>query len=221
MSTSVSVTARWISPRRLAAAALAAGAMVGVAALPASAAGMARPHGPLVEITAVQADSPGRDVRSDRSLNKEWVELTNSTRQSVNLDGWTLRDNVGRTYVFHHYRLGGRDTVRIHTGQGRDTRTDLYQDRRDHAWDNYRGTITLRDDRGRFVDDESWGRYRHHGDYRGHGDDRRHGDYRHHGDDYRHGDYRHHGDDYRHGDYRHHGDDHRHGDHRGHGNDRH
>ncbi|MER5599790.1 lamin tail domain-containing protein [Streptomyces sp. NPDC002265] len=206
MSTSVSVTARWISPRRLAAAALAAGAMVGVAALPASAAGMVR-HEPLVEITAVQADSPGRDVRSDRSLNKEWVELTNSTRRTVNLDGWTLRDNVGRTYVFHHYRLGGRDTVRIHTGQGRDTRTDLYQDRRDHAWDNYRGTITLRDDRGRFVDDESWGRYRHHGDYR-------------HDGDYRHGDYRHHGDDRRHGDHRGHGDDHRHGDHRGHGNDR-
>ncbi|MGW2820365.1 lamin tail domain-containing protein [Streptomyces sp. NPDC001443] len=191
MSTSVSVAARRLSPRRLAAAALAAGAIVGVVTLPASAAGMARPHQPQVEITDVQADSPGRDERSNHSLNKEWVELTNSTRQAVDLDGWTLRDDFGRTYTFHHYRLDGRDTVRIHTGQGRDTRTDLYQDRRHHVWDNDRGTLTLRDNRGRFVDDESWGRYRHHGDDRRHGDHRGHGDDRRHGDDHRHGDNRH------------------------------
>ncbi|MFB7333073.1 lamin tail domain-containing protein [Streptomyces adustus] len=206
---------------------LTAGAVVGVSALPASAAGMARPHQPLVEITDVQADSPGRDERSDRSLNREWVELTNSTRRVVNLDGWTLRDDSGRVYTFHHYLLDGRDTVRVHTGRGLGTRTDLYQGRRDHVWDNYRGTITLRDDRGRFVDDESWGRYRHDGDYRRHGDYRhdrdyrRHDDYRHDRDYRRHDDYRGHGDDRRHGDHRGHGDDRRHGDDRGHRDDRH
>ncbi|MCQ9131987.1 hypothetical protein KMS84_14415 [Streptomyces sp. IBSBF 2807] len=73
MAASASVTARC-----LAAAALAAGALVSVAALPASAADHRRAR-ERVEISAVQADSPGRDDRSIRSLNKEWVEPTSST----------------------------------------------------------------------------------------------------------------------------------------------
>ncbi|MGW1274642.1 lamin tail domain-containing protein, partial [Streptomyces sp. NPDC002491] len=143
MSASASVTAR-----RLAAAALAAGALVSVAALPATAADH-RPARERVEISAVQADSPGRDDRSNRSLNKEWVELTNPTRHAINLDGWTLEDESGKTYTFDDYRLAGRATVRVHTGVGRDTRTDLYQDRRAYVWNNDYDTATLRDDRGR------------------------------------------------------------------------
>ncbi|WP_327731300.1 lamin tail domain-containing protein [Streptomyces sp. NBC_00487] len=161
MSASASATAR-----RLAAAALAASALVSVVALPASAADHARPHHPRVEISAVQYDSPGRDDRSNRSLNREWVELTNTTRRAVNLDGWTLEDESGRTYTFDHYRLAGRATVRIHTGEGRDTHTDLYQDRRHYVWDNHSDTATLRNHRGRFIDDESWGHNHHRGDAR-------------------------------------------------------
>ncbi|MGW5060474.1 lamin tail domain-containing protein, partial [Streptomyces sp. NPDC004096] len=39
--------------------------------------------------------------------------------------------------------------------------TDLYQDRRNYAWDNHTDTATLRNDRGRIIDTTSWG-YRHH-----------------------------------------------------------
>ncbi|MFD0142478.1 MULTISPECIES: lamin tail domain-containing protein [unclassified Streptomyces] len=146
--------------RRIAATALAAGAMVSVAALPAAAHDGDRHRQERVEISRVQADSPGRDNRTNRSLNGEWVEITNNSRHSVNLDGWTLRDSDGNRYRFDDYRLGGRATVRIHTGYGRDTRTDLYQDRRDYVWD-HRDKATLRDDHGRTVDTESWGG-RHH-----------------------------------------------------------
>ncbi|MEU1203531.1 lamin tail domain-containing protein [Streptomyces sp. NPDC005813] len=130
-------------------------------AVPASAADH-RPHRPNVEISRVQYDSPGRDDRSNRSLNKEWVEITNNTRRAVNLDGWTLSDEDGHTYTFDHYRLDGRATVRVHTGIGRDTSTDLYQDRRAYVWDNRSDTATLRNDHDRFVDDASWGHHRHH-----------------------------------------------------------
>ncbi|MEU6557800.1 lamin tail domain-containing protein [Streptomyces sp. NPDC046915] len=167
MSVSVSVTAR-----RVAAAAAAAAALVGAVALPASAAGhdhdRGRAHRQHVVISAVQYDSPGRDHRSNRSLNKEWVDVTNNARQDVNLEGWTLSDEDGHTYTFHHYRLEGRSTVRIHTGEGRDRDTDLYQDRRQYVWNNDHDTATLRNDRGRFVDDYSWGRdHRDHRDRRG------------------------------------------------------
>ncbi|MGW2892660.1 lamin tail domain-containing protein [Streptomyces griseoruber] len=158
MSVSASVSAR-----RLAAAALAAGALVSAVALPASAADHARAPRAKVEISAVQYDSPGRDDRSNRSLNKEWVELTNTTRQAVNLDGWTLEDASGHTYTIDGYRLAGRATVRIHTGEGRDTRTDLYQNRRAYVWNNDRDTATLSNHRGRVIDEESWGSRRHGG----------------------------------------------------------
>jgi hypothetical protein len=157
MSASASVTAR-----RLAAAALTAGALVSVVTLPASAADH-RPERSKVQISDVQYDSPGRDDRSNRSLNREWVEITNTGRRAVNLDGWTLQDEDGRTYTFNHYRLDGRATVRIHTGYGRDTDSDLYQDRRHYVWDNRSDTATLRNDHGRFIDDESWGHHRHGG----------------------------------------------------------
>ncbi|MER5432042.1 lamin tail domain-containing protein [Streptomyces sp. NPDC002588] len=157
MSASASVSAR-----RLTAAALAAGALVGAVALPASASDHVRPDRTRVEISAVHHASPGRGDRSYRELNKEWVELTNTRRQSVNLDGWTLEDEDGRTYTFDHYRLEGRATVRVHTGQGRDSRTDLYQDRHNSVWDRRSDTVTLRNDHGRVIDQESWGYERHH-----------------------------------------------------------
>ncbi|MCX4993445.1 lamin tail domain-containing protein [Streptomyces sp. NBC_00568] len=149
------------SARRLTAAALSAAAITAAIAVPASAADP-RPHRQAVEISRVQYDSPGWDDRSNRSLNQEWVEITNNTRRSVNLDGWTLSDADGHTYTFDHYRLGGRSTVRVHTGLGRDSRTDLFQDRRAYVWNNDHDRATLRNDHGRFIDDASWGRRHFH-----------------------------------------------------------
>jgi lamin tail-like protein len=119
VSVSVSVTAR-----RLTAAAAVAAACVGAVALPAPAAD----HTPdrarsRVGISAVQYDFPGRDDRSNRSLNREWVDITYTGRRDVNLDGWTLSDEDGHTYTFDRFRLDGRSTVRVHTGRGRDTAT--------------------------------------------------------------------------------------------------
>lgn len=37
----------------------------------------------------------------------------------------------------------------VHTGIGRDARTDLFQDRRAYVWDNNSDTAVLGDDRGR------------------------------------------------------------------------
>ncbi|GGR77521.1 hypothetical protein GCM10010269_15980 [Streptomyces humidus] len=42
----------------------------------------------------------------------------------------------------------------------RDTRTDLCQDCRAYVWNNDHDTASLRNDRGRLIDRESWGRHR-------------------------------------------------------------
>ncbi|MET7921931.1 lamin tail domain-containing protein [Streptomyces avermitilis] len=160
-----------VSVRRLAAVALTAGTLVSVAALPASADQGRQPHRQRVEISNVHYDAPGRDDRGNRSLNQEWVDITNTGRHSVNLDDWTLTNREGRTYTFHHLRLEGHSTVRVHTGNGRDTQRDLYQDRRHEVWNDRSDTVTLRNDHGRVIDTASWGRGGHEerGGHEGHG----------------------------------------------------
>ncbi|UUU45138.1 lamin tail domain-containing protein [Streptomyces sp. NBC_00162] len=157
-----------LATRRLLTAVLAAGALVGAAAVPAAAhdddrRGHRGPHSSIV-IGDVQNDSHGRD---NRALNQEWVEVKNTGRHSVDLRDFTLTDRDGNRYRFNHLRLDGRSSVRVHTGHGRDTHHDVYQDRRHQIWDE-RDTATLRDDRGRVIDTESWGGRSHHGHHENH-----------------------------------------------------
>ncbi|MFF7974277.1 lamin tail domain-containing protein [Streptomyces sp. NPDC007905] len=183
-----------MNPLRLAAAAVVAAVTVGAVALPASAVDRPGAHWDRAQVTIgdVQYGTHDRYERSNQSLNREWVEIANHGRRGVNLSGWTLSDRDGNTYTFRGYWLEGRATVRVHTGFGRDSETDLYQDRRHSVWDRSADTATLRNDHGRFVDATSWGRYRdddrdYQGDHRHHrGDDR---DYRGDDRDYR-GDHR-------------------------------
>lgn len=151
---------------RLAATAAACGAILAAAALPASAAGRGAHHPaprPLpqrsqVVLGAVQADSPGSDNGSARSLNNEWVTVVNDGRNAVDLSGWTLSDAEHHTYRFHTLRLAGHQSVRVHSGFGRDTARDVYQDSRTYLWRNAADTATLRDARGQVVSVRSWGR---------------------------------------------------------------
>ncbi|MFJ4846717.1 MULTISPECIES: lamin tail domain-containing protein [unclassified Streptomyces] len=151
--------------RRVIATVLASGAVVAAAAMPASADnGRGHGHGPSprtsVSIGDVRHDEGGRGVRSNRALNTEWVEVVNRGRDTVNLRGWTLSDSDGNRYRFNFLRLPGHSKVRVHTGQGRDSRFDVFQDRRKGVWDN-RDSATLRNDRGGFVDSKEWGGRRH------------------------------------------------------------
>lgn len=144
---------------RFAATLLASTALIGAAALPASAAGHPHGHRSPVAIGHVQYDSPGYDTRSNRSLNAEWVEVRNTGRHAVTLKGWTLTDRSGHRYRFGHLRLRGHRSVRVHTGYGHDTHRDVYQDRRAYVWNNNGDSATLRDQRGRWVDIKSWGHH--------------------------------------------------------------
>ncbi|MEV0413447.1 lamin tail domain-containing protein [Streptomyces sp. NPDC050448] len=157
-----------LATRRVVAALLATGALVGAAAFPAAADDHRRDHrAPTssIAIGEVQYESPGRSDRSGRALNREWVEVKNTGRHSINLRGFTLTDRQGNRYRFNDFRLEGRSSVKVHTGQGRDTRHDVYQDRRDRVWDE-RDTATLRDPRGKIIDTQSWDGRGHRGHHR-------------------------------------------------------
>ncbi|MFG2721247.1 lamin tail domain-containing protein [Streptomyces sp. NPDC048416] len=147
-----------MSPRsisRIAALALAAAGLATAAAVPATAVARPTPHSPVV-LGAIQYDSPGHDDRSQRSLNAEWVTVTNTGRGTVNLKGWTLTGRSHQPYTFHYLRLGAHQSVRVHTGKGRDTGRDVYQDRHDYVWDNHADTAILRDHHKHTIATKSW-----------------------------------------------------------------
>jgi Lamin Tail Domain len=81
-------------------------------------------------------DSPGSDTGSNTSLNAEYVTVKNTSSTTRSLTGYTVRDKVNHVYKFGTFSLGGGKWVRIHTGKGTDTSTDLYWGRSWYVWNN-------------------------------------------------------------------------------------
>ncbi|MER5777002.1 lamin tail domain-containing protein [Streptomyces sp. NPDC002039] len=153
-----------LNTRRVVATLVASVAALASAALPAAADGHGhgRDHDSTgkhstIAIGKVQYDSPGRNDRSNRSLNGEWVEVKNTGRRAVELRGYTLTDKQGNRYRFRGLLLDGHSTVKVHTGKGRNTLRDVYQDRTNYVWDQ-RDSATLRNEHGRILDSKNWGR---------------------------------------------------------------
>lgn len=105
-----------------------------------------------VVVSSVRFDPPGRDDRSPRSLNGEFVVISNPGPVSVDLRDWTIRDRSGLTYRFGRYSLGPSAFVRLHSGSGRNGPRDLYWGRRDYVWDNTGDLIDLRNHVGVPID---------------------------------------------------------------------
>jgi hypothetical protein len=105
-----------------------------------------------VRITAIYFDSPGSDDRSNSSLNAEWVRLKNTTSTRKTITGWTLHDASTHVYAFPAFRLAAGASVKVHTGAGSDTATNLYWDSSGYIWDNGGDTATLRNANGSVVD---------------------------------------------------------------------
>ena len=114
---------------------------------------------PAVQFTRIQFDSPGKDTRTNASLNAEWVRLTNKTKKTINLKNWTVRDRAGKIYKFPAYNLGAAKNVYIHTGKGtngKPTTADRYWQSGNYIWNNTGDAATLRDGGNRTIDSCSW-----------------------------------------------------------------
>ena len=84
----------------------------------------------------VQCDATGSPDDA-HNINEEWVEVVN-TGSAVSLSGWTVHDE-GPNYTFAFpsgFTLAGGGRVKIHSGSGTDTATDLYWGRSQHVWNN-------------------------------------------------------------------------------------
>ena len=103
-------------------------------------------------ITAIYFDSPGSDTGTNSSLNAEWVRIKNTTNTRKTLTDWTLHDSATHVYPFPTFTLAAGATVKVHTGSGADTASDLYWRQGYYVWNNSGDAATLTNAAGAVVD---------------------------------------------------------------------
>jgi hypothetical protein len=96
--------------------------------------------------TSFIAPSPEKE-----NLNGEWVEIANQESSAQSLNKWTLEDNENHTYTFKNFTLNAGASVKVHTGAGADSMTDLYWGRSSPVWNNAGDVATLKDAAGSTV----------------------------------------------------------------------
>jgi hypothetical protein len=113
---------------------------------------------PSLRFHGAQYDSPGKDTRSNASLNQEWISLVNSGTTAVNLNGYTIRDKANHVYTFGNVTIaanGGR--VWLRTGKGTTSARTAYWGSGNYIWNNTGDTAYLRKPTGTTVDTCTWG----------------------------------------------------------------
>ena len=95
-------------------------------------------------IIKVRADSPGADRGSNASKNAEYVVIKNTSKKSIKLSGYTLRDAAKYVYRFPAgFVLKPGKTVTVRTGSGKNTATQPYWGQRWYVWNNDGDTAML------------------------------------------------------------------------------
>lgn len=78
-------------------------------------------------------DAPGND---NLNASEEYVCFQHLGGDPVDMTGWQVKNERGDTFTFPSFTLPVGASVRIHSGAGIDTPTDLYWGRSSEAWQN-------------------------------------------------------------------------------------
>ncbi|WP_321112304.1 DUF4350 domain-containing protein [Halorussus salinisoli] len=90
------------------------------------------------------------------TLNDEYVDFENTGSSSLDVTGWRVEDEAGYTYQFPDgFSLGAGETVRLHSGDGTDSSTDLYWGG-SYVWNNDGDTCYLYDDNSNLAAEKSY-----------------------------------------------------------------
>ena len=107
-------------------------ALAAIAALALATAGTAQAGVQLKKILPFPLVVPGGH---NAQVNAEYVVVKNTASRGRNLRGWFIREKKAkRTYTFPSFTLCGGCKVKVHSGVGTNTATDLYWGRAKPAW---------------------------------------------------------------------------------------
>jgi hypothetical protein len=98
------------------------------------------------------------NARGDDDPSEEYVCLVNASDQEVDLASWQLREGSGDVVnTFPSYFLAPGAKVRVHPGEGRDSRRDLFGTSGSPVWTNSGDSVTLVDADGNQIASVSYG----------------------------------------------------------------
>jgi hypothetical protein len=113
---------------------------------------------PTLRFHGAQYDSPGKDTKTNASLNNEWISLINTGAKPVNLKGYTIRDKANHVHVLGNVTIAAKNgRLWLHTGKATGTTTHRYWGQGNYVWNNTGDTAYLRRPTGATVDTCTWG----------------------------------------------------------------
>lgn len=102
-----------------------------------------------VALDVIQYTDDGND---NDYPNNEWVQFENQGEQAVSLSGWTVKDDSSTwSYDFGSVTLNPGDTVRLYTGEGSDTNSEVYWGYKRAVWNDDGDVVRLIDDDGELI----------------------------------------------------------------------
>jgi len=108
-----------------------------------------RPADVRVVPSCCQFDPPGND---NLHLNDEYVCLENQGGLAADMTRWQVKDLADHTYTFPAFALLAGARVKLRTGCGTNTLTDVYWCQGGAVWNNDGDTVLLYDSAGVLVD---------------------------------------------------------------------
>jgi hypothetical protein len=107
-----------------------------------------------VDLGQSQFNVAGND---NENLAQQYVCIVNRSQEDADMSGWHLQDRTGVTFDFPPFVLPAGAVVRVRTGEGTDSESDLYWDRGASVWRNEGDIVRLYDRLWNLVDEKSYG----------------------------------------------------------------
>lgn len=102
-----------------------------------------------LQIAEIHADAEGNDREN---LNGEYVRFGNAGNETLDISGWTVRDEADHVYTFPEgAEIGPNETVTLYTGSGEDGGGDYYWGQGSPVWNNGGDTVIVRNASGGTV----------------------------------------------------------------------
>lgn len=110
-----------------------------------------------IQITNFHFNAAGND---NDNMNDEYVSFKNSCNYSIEMSGWSIKDEATNTYLFPSFTFEPNSQVTLYSGSGTNTKTQLFWRRSGYAvWNNTGDTLFLRNSKGDLVLNYSYAGY--------------------------------------------------------------
>ena len=101
-----------------------------------------------IKVKEFHYDAKGDD---SKNLNDEYFVLKNDCSFSINLSGWNVKDKSLNSFYLPEFILEKKAEVKICSGQGNNSKSEIFLNSRYPIWNNDEDSLYLRDEKGHLV----------------------------------------------------------------------